>query len=288
MAETNGIKAGAAAEHSVVLVLDYGSQYTQLIARRIRDIGMFSVLLPGDVNMERIKGTHPSVVILSGGPNSVHLTGAPRVPEDFFEYCESQRIPVLGICYGMQLITHLLGGEVKPATNGGEYGRMPIDITPGSVLFANMEDTPTVNVWMSHGDEAHRLPDGFTCVAKSHQGAVVAIENPSRQIFGLQYHPEVMHTERGIETIRHFLVDIAKVKADWTMDQVLEEQLRKVAEKVGPTNHAICALSGGVDSTVAATLIHKVLGDRLHCVFVDNGLLRMDVSAHIQVWSHHK
>lgn len=112
------------------------------------------------------------MIILSGGPNSVHLTGAPRVPDDFFEYCEAQRIPVLGICYGMQLITHLLGGEVKPATNGGEYGRMPIDITPGSVLFANMEDTPTMNVWMSHGDEAHRLPEGFSCVAKSHQVSI--------------------------------------------------------------------------------------------------------------------
>lgn len=260
--------------HSTVLVLDYGSQYTQLIARRIREIGAFSLLFPGDASLDRIKGANPSVVILSGGPNSVHLEGAPRVPEGFFEYCAEKSIAVLGICYGMQMITHVLGGEVKPAHHGGEYGRMPMDITSGSTLFSYLSKT-SVNVWMSHGDEAVKLPEGFTAVAKSQQGAIVAIENPTRNIYGFQFHPEVMHTEGGMDMIKHFLMDIAKIKADWTMDQVLEEQLKKIDALVGPEGVAICALSGGVDSAVAATLVHKVLGSRLHCVFVDNGLLRL-------------
>ncbi|GAX77333.1 hypothetical protein CEUSTIGMA_g4779.t1 [Chlamydomonas eustigma] len=259
--------------HSTVLVLDYGSQYTQLIARRIRELGLFSVLFPGDASLDRIKSANPNVIILSGGPNSVHVEGSPRVPAGFFEHCEKMSIPVLGICYGMQMITHLLGGEVKAATHGGEYGRMPMDVSLSSHLFSNMTKKE-INVWMSHGDEAVHLPEGFSVVAKSRQGAIVAIENHARRIYGFQFHPEVMHTESGLDMIKHFLLDISGLKADWTMDQVLEEQLAKIAELVGPEGHAICALSGGVDSTVAATLVHKVLADRLHCVFVDNGLLR--------------
>lgn len=260
-------------EHAVVLVLDYGSQYTQLICRRIREIGAFSMMFPGDASMERIKSVSPKVIILSGGPNSVHVEGSPRVPEDFFEYCRQEDIPVLGICYGMQLIVQMLGGTVSSGVVGGEYGRMPINIQPGSRLYS-YQDNESPNVWMSHGDEATKLPEGFRVVAKSEQGAVVAVENPERRIFGLQYHPEVMHTEQGTDTIRHFLLDISGLKADWTMSEVLETQLKLIEQQVGPTEHAICALSGGVDSTVAATLVHRVLGDRLHCVFVDHGLLR--------------
>jgi GMP synthase (glutamine-hydrolysing) len=298
--------------HAVCLVLDYGSQYTQLIARRIRDNGVLSMLLPGDVTLvrerrsaptsrlhsctsfpvhvesiyharlgsvvryilqERIQEVKPRAIILSGGPNSVHLEGAPRLPDGFFEYCSGERVPVLGICYGMQLIVHTLGGEVKCAEEGGEYGRMPVHAVADSTLYEGQGKHSQL-VWMSHGDEAVKLPDGFVCVGKSEQGAVVAIENPSRKIFGLQYHPEVVHSERGGETIRHFLFDIASLNGDWKMENVLEEEMAKVKQQVGPEDHVICALSGGVDSTVAATLIHKVLGDRLHCVFVDNGLLR--------------
>lgn len=219
------------------------------------------------------------MVILSGGPNSVHLDGAPSVPGDFFEWAQAHQVPVLGICYGMQLIVHLLGGQVTAAENGGEYGRMPIDIQPGSVLFEGQEAAPGAlapQVWMSHGDEAVKLPEGFACVARSRQGAVVAVEDKARRIFGLQYHPEVHHSEGGVDTLRRFLLGVAGLKADWSMAEVLEEQLARVREAVGPDEHAICALSGGVDSTVAATLVHKALGDRLHCVFVDNGLLRLD------------
>lgn len=203
----------------------------------------------------------------------MHVEGAPRLPEEFFDYCSANAIPVLGICYGMQLIVHTLGGEVKSAEAGGEYGRMPVHAQAGSTLY-EPQGKHSQLVWMSHGDEAVKLPDGFVCVGKSEQGAVVAIENPSRKIFGLQYHPEVVHSERGGETIKHFLFDIASLTGDWKMENVLEEEMEKVRKQVGEKDHVICALSGGVDSTVAATLIHKVLGDRLHCVFVDNGLLR--------------
>ncbi|KAL6756899.1 hypothetical protein V8C86DRAFT_2637023 [Haematococcus lacustris] len=272
MTASNGVQA-LAQDHATVLVLDYGSQYTQLIARRIREIGMFSVLFPGDASLERIQSVNPRVVVLSGGPNSVHLEGSPRVPDGFFAWTESNNISVLGICYGMQLITHMLGGEVKPATHGGEYGRMPMDVDLSSHLFSYLENK-SVNVWMSHGDEAVKLPEGFTSVATSQQGTIVAIENSARHIYGFQFHPEVAHTEGGMHMIQHFLTKLAGMKPDWTMDHVVEEQMRLIREKVGPEEHVICALSGGVDSTVAATLVHKVVGDRLHCVFVDNGLLR--------------
>ena len=220
----------------------------------------------------RITSHNPSVIILSGGPNSVHVEGAPSVPENFFDHCQTNSIPVLGICYGMQLIVQLMGGEVKPADKA-EYGRMPVHVVRDSVLYGEEMDKMQM-VWMSHGDEAVKLPDGFKCVGKSDAGAVVAIEHAERRIFGLQYHPEVTHSERGFETIRHFLFHVAKVEAGWTMQNVLDEQIAIVNSKVGPEDHVICALSGGVDSAVAATLVHKAIGDRLHCCFVDNGLLR--------------
>ena len=172
----------------------------------------------------------------------------------------------------MQLIVQRLGGEVKSAEKA-EYGRMPVHTVNSSVLYGKETDA-SQQVWMSHGDEAVKLPEGFSCVGKSDAGAVVAIENAERKIFGLQYHPEVTHSERGQETIRHFLFDVAGLTAGWSMQNVLDEQIALVKEKVGPDAHVICALSGGVDSAVAATLVHKAIGDRLHCCFVDNGLLR--------------
>lgn len=216
----------------------------------------------------------PKVIILSGGPNSVHVEGAPRLPEGFCDYCTDNDIPVLGICYGMQLLVHTLGGIVKSADEGGEYGRMPISIISGSDFYPKDMHSGSQLVWMSHGDEAVKLPEGFSCSAKSEQGAIVAIENPNKKFFGLQYHPEVVHSEKGSETITHFLFSIAQMSGDWKMENVLEEEMAKIRSLVGPDDHVICALSGGVDSTVAATLVHRVLGDRLHCVFVDNGLLR--------------
>ena len=258
-----------------VVVLDYGSQYTQLIARRVRELGAYSVLLPGDADMARIASHAPRAIVLSGGPNSVHAEGAPSVPKEFFEYVEERKIPVLGICYGMQLLVHALGGVVE---SGGvaEYGRMPVVYqTNGSALYGGKSQMgEKEQVWMSHGDEATKLPAGFACVGKSEGGAVVAVEDAARNLYGLQYHPEVTHSEKGLDTLKRFLFDIAGVKAEWSMANVLDEQIEIVKNAVGPDAHVICALSGGVDSAVAATLVHKAIGDRLHCVFVDNGLLR--------------
>uniref|UniRef100_A0A061S0U0 GMP synthase [glutamine-hydrolyzing] n=1 Tax=Tetraselmis sp. GSL018 TaxID=582737 RepID=A0A061S0U0_9CHLO len=267
-------------EHDLALVLDFGSQYTQLITRRVRELGVASKLITGDSSLERIKSFNPHVIFLSGGPNSVHVEGSPSLPEGFFEYIEANKIPVLGICYGMQLLVHSLGGKVLAAEAGGEYGRMPMLTEEGSELFANSGHNKQL-VWMSHGDECTVLPPGFDAVGKSQQGAIVAIENTEKRIFGLQYHPEVTHTERGRDTLKHFLFEVARVKATWSMEDVMEKQMAKVAKQVGPEEHVICALSGGVDSAVAATLVHKVIGDRLHCVFVDNGLLRFKESERV-------
>ena len=202
----------------------------------------------------------------------MHVEGAPTVPDGFFDHCQKHDIPVLGICYGMQLLVQRLGGKVEQATTA-EYGRMPVHTVSDSLLYKGETET-SQQVWMSHGDEATALPPGFRCVGKSDAGAVVAIEDPARKLFGLQYHPEVTHSERGFETIKRFLFDIAGLTAGWSMQNVLDEQIALVKEKVGPDAHVICALSGGVDSAVAATLVHRAIGDRLHCCFVDNGLLR--------------
>jgi len=259
-----------------VTILDYGSQYTQLITRRCRELSVFSEIIPGDSTLERVKEASPRVVILSGGPNSVHVEGAPQAPEGLFEYCKEHAIPVLGICYGMQLMVQSLGGSVscafkdKEEASGGEYGHTKIT-TKKSRLFVSEGDQ---SVWMSHGDETKDLPAGFEIIARSQKGTIVAIENTSLGFYGLQYHPEVMHTTKGMETIKHFLFGIAGLNGSWSMQNVYEEQVELIQKQVGPTEHVICALSGGVDSAVAATMVHKAIGDRLHCVFVDNGLLR--------------
>ena len=213
------------------MVLDYGSQYTQLIGRRIREMNVLSIMLPGDVGMDRILECHPKVIILSGGPNSIHVEGSPRVPPGFFEWAEENKIPVLGICYGMQMLVHLLGGRVKEADGRGEYGKMSIDPVAPSTLYGDDAGKPQT-VWMSHGDEADSLPSGFVCSAKSKQGAVVAIEDTTRNFYGLQYHPEVMHSERGAATLRRFLFDICGLRGDWSMENVLEEQIAIVRRQV--------------------------------------------------------
>lgn len=260
--------------HATVLVIDFGSQYTQLITRRIRELNVYSVSLPAGAPLDKIKAVNPKLIILSGGPNSVHVEGSPTVPEMFFEWTSEEKIPVLGICYGMQLIISTLGGEVEQA-EAQEYGRMEISIVrKDSELYGQVEDQARQEVWMSHGDEAKKLPEGFDVVARSEQGTIVAVECRSRMIFGLQYHPEVTHTPRGMEVLKHLVLDVAGVAPDWKMEDILEEAVQQIREQVGETAHAICALSGGVDSTVAATLVHKAIGNRLHCVFVDNGLLR--------------
>ncbi|MCD9639473.1 hypothetical protein HAX54_024043 [Datura stramonium] len=262
-----------AKKSNLVLILDYGSQYTHLITRRIRSLSVFSLCINGTSSLDSIIELNPRVIILSGGPHSVHADGAPCFPSGFIEYVESQGIHVLGICYGLQLLVQKLGGVVKIGEKH-EYGRMEIEVQKNTGLFGNKQVGDKQVVWMSHGDEAVKLPEGFEVVARSNQGAVAAIENRERRFYGLQYHPEVTHSIEGMETLRHFLFDICGVTAGWNMEDVLEEEIKVIKAMVGPEDHVICALSGGVDSTVAATVVHKAIGDRLHCVFVDNGLLR--------------
>ncbi|KAL5174267.1 GMP synthase [glutamine-hydrolyzing] [Glycine soja] len=257
----------------LVLILDYGSQYTHLITRRIRSLSVFSLCISGTSSLSTITDLNPSVVILSGGPHSVHTPDSPSFPDGFLQWAHSNGVTVLGICYGLQLLVQRLGGDVRVGDKQ-EYGRMEICADKPSALFGPEKVGKRQVVWMSHGDEAVTLPDGFHVVARSDQGAVAAIENPSAKLYGLQYHPEVTHSEEGMETLQRFLFDVCGVGAGWKMEDVMEEEIKVIKETVGPDEHVICALSGGVDSTVAATLVHKAIGDRLHCVFVDNGLLR--------------
>eukprot|EP00252_Welwitschia_mirabilis_P021104 TRINITY_DN5306_c0_g2_i1.p1 TRINITY_DN5306_c0_g2~~TRINITY_DN5306_c0_g2_i1.p1 ORF type:complete len:541 (+),score=66.79 TRINITY_DN5306_c0_g2_i1:95-1717(+) len=257
---------------SQVLVLDFGSQYTHLITRRIRQLSVSSECLSGTAPLSKIQAIDPAVIILSGGPHTVHEDGAPLPANGFMDYVFEKGIPVLGICYGLQLLVYLMNGKVRPA-DSQEYGRMEIVLECFSVLFGKMAREKQ-SVWMSHGDEVVQLPQGFNVVARSLQNGIAAIENPAKRLFGLQYHPEVTHSLRGMETLHHFLFDVCGIEADWKLEDVLEEEIRKIKDDVGDDEHAICALSGGVDSTVAATLVHKAIGNKLHCVFVDNGLLR--------------
>ncbi|KAK7318226.1 hypothetical protein RJT34_02925 [Clitoria ternatea] len=257
----------------LVLILDYGSQYTHLITRRIRSLSVFSLCLSGTSPLSAITDLNPSVVILSGGPHSVHTPDSPSFPDGFLPWAQSNGVVVLGICYGLQLLVQRLGGEVRVG-HKQEYGRMEIIVEKSSALFGSDKVGQRQVVWMSHGDEAATLPPGFHVVARSDQGAVAVIENPSAKFYGLQYHPEVTHTQEGMEMLRRFLFDVCGVEAGWKMEDIMEEEIKVIRDTVGSDEHVICALSGGVDSTVAATLVHKAIGDRLHCVFVDNGLLR--------------
>jgi GMP synthase (glutamine-hydrolysing) len=253
-------------EAQSIVILDFGSQYTQLIARRIRELKVFSVVLPCTASLEEITSYHPAGIILSGGPCSVYDHDAPPADERVL----ALGLPVLGVCYGLQFITHKLGGKVVPGPRR-EYGHAVIDVFGESKLFKNLPQD--MNVWMSHGDEAQQLPPGFSAVAKS-SNALAAIQDESRRIWAVQFHPEVHHTRLGIDLLRNFAYDICGAKADWTPRHFIDETIRQVKQTVCGQGRAICALSGGVDSSVAATLVDKALGDRLTCVFVNNGVLR--------------
>lgn len=257
-----------------VLILDYGSQYTQLIARRVRECGFFSKLIAGNATLDQIKSEQPVAMILSGGPNSVYEAGSPQLCEGFLNYQLEHKIPVLGICYGLQLLVKDSGGKVEAALKR-EYGKMGVHcLTKDSELFHSIPEHFTA--WMSHGDEAKNISSAFTVTAKSSEGAIAAIENKSELRYGLQLHPEVTHTECGVTILKNFLERIAGLKADWTVEHFQNAILASIEKTVGETDHVLCALSGGVDSTVGAVAAHKVLKDRLTCVFVDTGLLRYE------------
>jgi GMP synthase (glutamine-hydrolysing) len=253
-----------------VLILDFGSQVTQLIARRVRESGVYCEIFPFNTEPERIRGFAPAGIILSGGPASVYGDNAPRAPELVFDL----GVPVLGICYGEQLICHQLGGTVERGDEQ-EFGRAEISVTERCALFDGLFTPGTVEpVWMSHGDRIVAMPDGFKVVATSANAPYAAIANDARRIYGVQFHPEVVHTPRGAQLLRNFTHQVVGLSGDWTMAAFKDQAIARIREQVGD-GKVICGLSGGVDSSVAAVLIHEAIGDQLTCVFVDHGLLRM-------------
>lgn len=255
-------------QHELVLILDFGSQYTQLIARRVREMGVYCEIVPYFYEFEKLLARKPKGVILSGGPSSVYEDDAPCVPADFFEKLE---VPVLGICYGMQLIAKELKGTVSPSDKR-EYGHAKLKVLSKETrLFKELPDE--LDVWMSHGDHVTALPSGFAQTATTGD-VVTAIENSSRNVYAVQFHPEVTHSPMGREVLRNFIFDICGCKGDWTSEQFIKEEVEKIRAAVGETGRVVCGLSGGVDSTVAAALVHEAIGDRQTCIFVNNGLLR--------------
>ncbi len=256
--------------HNRILVLDFGSQYTQLIARRIREAHVYSQILPCTAPLATILAYRPQGIVLSGGPSSVYEKKAPTVPKEIFDL----GIPILGICYGMQLVTHLSGGEVAKSKHR-EYGRADLTIDDRSNLFKNIGTDGSTVVWMSHGDRIERMPPGFRSIAHTDNSPIAAMkrDDHKRRIYCLQFHPEVVHTPEGTQILQNFVYDICGCKPTWTMQSYVETAVQQIREQVGK-ERVICALSGGVDSSVAAALTHRAIGDQLTCIFVDNGLLR--------------
>ena len=256
-----------APEHpDTVAVLDFGSQFAQLIARRVRELNVYSELLPHDTPMAELERRGVKAVILSGGPSSVYDTDAPRADPALW----SGRIPVLGICYGLQLMAHELGGEVVPSARR-EYGPATVDVTDADGLFTGIEREQPV--WMSHGDSILRPPEGFRATAQTDSTPYAGLADPNRHLYGIQFHPEVVHTPVGRQVLRNFVVGIAGARANWTSANLIDTTVSEIRERVGE-GHVICALSGGVDSAVAATLVHRAIGDQLTCIYVDHGLMR--------------
>ena len=272
--------------HQTILVLDFGSQYTQLIARRLRELSVYSEIVPFNTPLDSIRAKRPAGLILSGGPSSVSDVGAPKCEPAVF----GLDVPVLGICYGMQLMTEMLGGEVRRSGHR-EFGHAivrPVDQDPGAGgatvatkprLFAELP--PELRVWASHGDDVAAVPPGFQIAATSATAPIAAMEAPDRDLYALLFHPEVVHTDHGVEILRNFAYGVCGCTGDWTIASFIEEATERIRRQVGP-GKVVCGLSGGVDSTVAAMLIHRAIGDRLTCIFVDNGLLRYDEANQIQ------
>jgi len=253
---------------SRILIIDYGSQYTQLIARRVREARVYSEIHPPTRSLEWVRDWNPTGIILSGGPNSVYDAGAPGAPEGLFEVA-----PVLGVCYGMNLIAHLSGGRIQPATHR-EYGRAEIEVVQREGLFAGFDLGERTPVWMSHGDQVAALPAEFEVAARSANSPIAAFRHRERPLYGVQFHPEVAHTPRGGELLENFLFAVCKAAPAWTPGAFIDDETVKITERVGRAR-VICGLSGGVDSAVAAALVHRAVGDQLTCIFVDTGLLRL-------------
>jgi GMP synthase (glutamine-hydrolysing) len=260
--------------HDTVLVVDFGAQYAQLIARRVREARVYSEIVPRTMSIAEMLAKRPKGIIFSGGPASVHVDDAPSIDPAIYD----AGVPVFGICYGAQLVAQQLGGTVE-RTGGGEYGRTSMTRRGSSILLAELPETQPV--WMSHGDAITAAPDGFSVTASSPGAAVAALEDRERGVFGVQFHPEVAHTERGQDVLRAFLFDVCGCRPTWTNTNIIEEAVAEVRAQVGD-ERVICGLSGGVDSAVAAALVHRAIGDQLTCVFVDTGLLRLNEAEQVE------
>jgi GMP synthase (glutamine-hydrolysing) len=260
-------------DKETVVVLDFGGQYNQLIARRVRELSVYSEMLPYDSKVEEIRAKKPKAIILTGGPSSVHEEGAPVCDPGIFEL----GVPVLGICYGMQLMAMTMGGTVG-GSQLREYGRSHLHVVEDNLLFQGLPRE--MQVWMSHGDAISAVPEGFTVAASTSNCPVAAMSDSNRGFYGVQFHPEVKHSTFGIDIIRNFLFRVAGLKGDWDLNDFIAETIADIKAKVGD-KRVLCALSGGVDSSVAATLVHKAVGDQLVCVYVDNGLMRKGESEQV-------
>ena len=261
-------------ERDTIAILDFGSQYTQLIARRFRELQVYSEILPPRTTAASLRARGVKGVVLSGGPQSVYGKGAPRCEKAVFE----AGIPVLGVCYGMQLMGYHLGGDVR-AVGAKEYGPAEVEVLPGSRLLDGV--SRTTPVWMSHGDSLAKIPPGFTLTARTANTPVAGIEDGKRRLFAIQFHPEVRHTREGMTVLANFL-EACGCRRDWNAASFVEDSVRRIREKVGDEGRVLCALSGGVDSAVAALLVHRAIGNRLVCVFVDNGVLRKDEATQVR------
>jgi len=254
-----------------IVVLDFGSQYSHLICRRIRDFSVYAELVPFDISLENLTKLNPKGIIFSGGPSSVYDSDAPIPDKKIFQL----NVPILGICYGHQIIVNNFGGKIKRANK--EYGSSVLTIDSNSDILNGIGDS--VRAWMSHGDEAENVPDGFEIIGHTESSRSAAIANKQKTIFGIQFHPEVVHTEKGTEILKNFVLKVCYANQDWTMERFVENTVEKISKVEG---NVLCGVSGGIDSTVAALLIHKAIGNRLKCVFVDNGLLRLNEAEEIE------
>jgi GMP synthase (glutamine-hydrolysing) len=256
--------------HETIAILDFGSQFTQLICRRIRELGVYAELFPNDVTKEELFSRNIKGIIFSGGPSSVYETDAPKVHNSISRLLSDSATPILGICYGMQILVHKLGGKVS-RSDKREYGFAEVNIETTNGIFSNLEQQQ--HVWMSHGDEVEELPNGFSKIASSENCKFAAMENFEKKIYGVQFHPEVAHTENGKTILKNFVFDVCKCSGNWSTKNFIQESVEVIRKKVGKEN-VLLGLSGGVDSSVTAALLHKAIGEQLTCVFVDNGLLR--------------